>query len=218
MKLRSFLMLLASVTLALAFVSCSDSGSANNDTQENSLESMDLYLPSTDLDDPSMFEATIERDYSLENCLTGEEIQRLGDPRERGRQNRNPLFRIFRQLELTPDQMAEVSVFMQDHFDCMLDVRLQIRDAVEEIVESAREERRAIIEAFRNGEITREEAISDIREINAETRVLMNEAFNELNLKALLDECRDTLFDNIRSILDDDQKAIWDEWVANLPE
>lgn len=125
-----------------------------------------------------------------------------------------PLGRILRELNLTEEQVAQIREFMLAYRDCVKNAMIALRESERQILENANQERQRVMEQLRNGEIDKDQARQLMRQINERTReALMNNPVRERVLQQLKD-CWDTLIANIKSILTDEQKALFDELLA----
>ena len=136
-------------------------------------------------------------------------------------QNRLPeggrhLFPILKDLNLTQDQIDLVKEIMDDHRDCMDAAFEHFREANQEIIEAANEERRAIHQQVIDGTITREEAEELIQQLNEQTHeAILNNPESEAAHEEMC-SCKLSVLNSIREILNAEQQQIWDEWTAEL--
>ncbi len=134
------------------------------------------------------------------------------DRRHEGNRHGMFLGKIIRELDLTDRQMEAVKGFIGDFRDCMRRVMESTKEARYEIIQRARAERLKIIRAFRAGDINRERAIAQLRELNQNMReALRNEIDWELRCN-----CITNLIDNIQEILTEEQLVIWQRFIDNL--
>ncbi len=139
-----------------------------------------------------------------------------GGPGGLGERFGKHLGRIFRDLDLTEQQRTDLHDLMAAHRECVQEPLQAFRDANQDIIDAANEQRQAIMDALQNGDITREEAREQLRELSESTRELIrNNPENEPFRQALC-ACKLAHFDNVRAILDETQQASWDAWVASL--
>jgi len=128
----------------------------------------------------------------------------------------NHLRGVLGELALTDEQKEQIRDLMAAHHDCVRGPLAAICATSQEIIQAVNEEVRAIIESLRNGEIDRAEAWEQLRELNQRAREAIRKDPDNLDQLVALCECKLTLFDNIRTILDEEQQGIWDDWVAGL--
>ncbi len=125
-----------------------------------------------------------------------------------------PLGRILLQLNLTDEQKEQVKDFLAQYRDCVKNAMIALRESEREIIAQANQERRQVMEQLQNGEIDRQTAWELMKQINQRTReALMNNPVRQQTLEQLKD-CWDTLVANIKSILTDEQNALFDELLA----
>ena len=217
-KKYGLLLILAAVS-ALMINSCSES---NNPAGGMGAGAEMEYIAYDGFDEATFQDATMESEPML---LTPEsdEYCMYADDNRRGKQKmqrpdrRPPVFefmRVFRAMELTDEQKAELRPFFEAHFACASDLLLTLRESERAIIQSAREERQSIMAQFRAGELTREEAIAELRQLNLRTKQALLENPEREAAREALKECRDLLLENIASILTEEQLLIWEEWLA----
>ncbi len=120
---------------------------------------------------------------------------------------------ILRELQLSREQWDSVKTYLQEYRLCTREVRDSVRRAARPILAEYRQRFLDIIQQYRNGEIDRDSLFVLLREL----RQSLVEAFADLRqwAREQMESCRTELFDGIRSILTDEQRVIWDEWVEN---
>jgi len=122
---------------------------------------------------------------------------------------------LFR-LGLDMGQLRQLRAIIMEHRGSAREAFERLRAANMALIEQANVERRAIIDAYRSDEITREEAEQRMRELNERTReAIRNNPANEEFLQRICDHRLD-LFEDIRAMLSGTQVAEWDDWVAGL--
>ncbi|MCX7909507.1 MAG: hypothetical protein N2560_08335 [Ignavibacteria bacterium] len=127
-----------------------------------------------------------------------------------------PLGRILKQLNLTDEQKTQVREFISQYRDCVKNALMALRESEKTIIEGANQARQNVMEQLKNGEIDKETARQLLKQINERTReALMNNPVREQVLQQLK-ECWETLIANIKSILDDNQKALFEELIAKF--
>ena len=228
--LKGTVIALLAVTLALGFIACDKE---NPISDKYSLYEAPEYQVAYPDNSPVDFgEATLDNDFIMPGLdqdyrayaefFGGGRDGRGGrgghDWRGRGRQKFMPFARILYQLQLTEEQREQVKDFIFDHRLCVREVIQKLRETEREILSQFKERRMAIIQAYKSGEITREEAVSQLRELNAQVRETLKNNPARVQACEAMKDCMKTLFENIRSILTPEQQAIWDEWVSKLPE
>lgn len=211
----------ASLALLLGLTACDNS---NNITPEPAaLDEMSSQFAVYEFDDEmaAIQEATLDQDMQLSADPPmdhGALNARRGNASFQA-QRKFPgmhLGRILRTLNLTEDQVTQVRAFLQDYRTCIKEPIQLFREANREIIQNANQERRQIRQAFQNGELTRDEAKAKLQELNERTRQALQQSAENLGIPQAICDCKLALLENIGGILDADQKAAWDEWIAGL--
>lgn len=167
----------------------------------------------TQVDELMITDATIEDPVYIQNEMAPERV-------EMGLQfcEREPQFRfarIFRDLQLTPEQLDSIQVYMREHYDCQRIARAEYYNAVLEFVEEANAQRRMVLDSMHQGLIDRATAVQRLSQISGELRQAIANSGARETLRLALQDCTETLFANIRSILSEDQLEKWDQWVED---
>ena len=124
------------------------------------------------------------------------------------------LGRILRDLQITEDQLDAIRSLMRDYHEDVRSLLEGLREANQDILDAANAERAAIVARLRNGEIGFAEARDQLRALSRETReAIYSNPANE-PFRAQLCEARANLLADIRDVLDPDQQAMWDAWIA----
>jgi len=229
--LRVFLRILAVLSLAVASMGCQgDPAATVGPEAADGLDSGEYAV--LDFEDAmdAVLDATPTRPMSMDPALcSGEALeprQPFGPgappgpqgPRKKRVVSGNHLGAILRAMGLMPEQREQVRGLMAAHRECVTEPLAEICQNSQDLIEAANEQRRAIVDAARSGEISREEAGARIRELNQATReAIAQDPDNQEALERLCD-CKLDLFDGIRSILDTDQQAVWDAWIDLLED
>lgn len=137
-------------------------------------------------------------------------------PKDRFHHKGRHLGRILWQLDLSEEQRNSVREFMEESRECLREPFAQFREAAKPYIEAANEERREIIQQVRDGEMTREEARELIKEINESKREEIENCPECVEARDAMCVCNLTLFDDIASLLNDDQLETWNEQTENL--
>jgi len=212
------LVLAAIVSLALIISSCSESPNSASTTNYSDIQSFVVADYNT-----SGFEfqdATLDADMAITPIVTENygNTQRLEPPNNTHPQvNRMmAIGMILRQLELTEKQIELVKEYMIAHRLCEWEWLRMLEKSRREIIAKGNQERQNIIEKFRAGEISREEAARAINQLNNRIReALQNNPINERVRKGLQD-CWDIFIKNIKSILTDEQLKQFEQWLERL--
>jgi hypothetical protein len=108
--------------------------------------------------------------------------------------------------------LEEIRSAVMAYRDEIRDAFVGILEVNMEIIRAANAERMDIAEAFHNGEMTREEAEEQLRELGRRTRLAIRTNPENAPFLRQICEARRTLFDAIRTILFGDQASMWDGW------
>jgi len=139
-----------------------------------------------------------------------------GGPSGLGARFGNHLGHILRDLSLTENQRAQLPELMAGHRECVQEPLQAFREANQDLIAAANEQRQPIMAALQSGDLTREEAREQLRELSESTReAIRNNPDNE-PFKEAMCACKTANFDNVRAVLDETQQATWDAWVASL--
>jgi len=128
----------------------------------------------------------------------------------------NHLGSILRNLGLTEEQRTQLHELMAGHRECVQEPLQAFREANQDLITTANEQRQAIMDEVRNGDITTEEAREQLRELSESTRKAIRNNPDNQSFKEALCACKAAHFDNVRALLDETQQATWDVWVASL--
>jgi len=188
------------------------------DDSDVTIETGTYAITSYDVTDYEMTDATLDSDIAFLPILANGETL-LRDPKDGGNERdlkrpRTPFDLIFRQMQLDSAQRVAMKAHFDAHRDCVMGWLQMLRDSQMEIITAAREEVKAIRDAYKAGEMSKEEAVAAIKEINAATReALRNNPINELVQAGLID-CNDELIANIKSELTAEQLVMFEAWLA----
>jgi hypothetical protein len=123
---------------------------------------------------------------------------------------------ILLQLDLDEDQRMAISEAVMRHRRVAYGLLFQLGEVNADLIVSANKQRQRIVDAYRAGDITREEAQRLLEELSRRTReAIRNNPANQRILKSLCD-ARLALLEEIRAVLDDAQREKWDVWVGGL--
>ena len=227
---RSTVLFILSALVTLGAIGCEGALDSNDPAQQGmtSLESGEYAILDFEDSMDAVQDATLDEPMEMDPELCSGEAIREGHrfgrhaPPCRGlpRQGRakwgNHLGAILHAMKLTEEQREQVRELMDAHRECAREPLAAICENSRDIIEDANEQRRAILEAAKAGEITREEAHEQIMALNQATREASRENPDNQEAFEALCDCKLALFDGIRPILDEEQQAVWDAWVAML--
>lgn len=134
-------------------------------------------------------------------------------PHQQGRH----LGRIFRNLNLSEDQIEAIKPLMEEHKTAMEALHEQLKVATESIMEYGKEERQAIIQQVQEGSLTREEAKTLFVALHEEIKALVDASEAAQVIKTEMCDLADALFANILTIFTDEQAELFNQWLADNP-
>jgi len=200
MKFIKFLSALAALVLSAGFIACEQL------TEQAPVAAEEAEYAAIIIAEPQAEPGIIAREASADA-----ELLVVPPPSDR---NRTSLGVIFRQMELTREQMRQVQQFMRAQHDCMRSAMEALRNAEREIRDSAEARRREIMSALRAGEIDRQAAGEQLQQLNQRVRqALMNNPARERARQAQM-RCHEAFNRSVRSILTEEQAGMWDRWIA----
>ena len=186
------------------------------DDGDDVIETGSYVFTSYDVTDYEMTDASLESDFVFVPILDDNESL-LREPKKdiNPKRPRTPFDQIFRQMGLDSTQMVAMKEYFDAHRDCVKGWLEMLRESQMEILQAAREDVKAIRDAYKAGEMTREEAVAAIKAINLATReALRNNPMNELVRAGLID-CNEELMANIKSELTPEQLIMFERWLAS---
>lgn len=219
MKYTKEIIAILAIVLMIGISSCQKSGSSNPVTTSNNtstdLANSVLVAPTNMAVQSDISEATTDSPLALIPPVPVDSFRtgcRMAD-----------LFRFrgffmmgmaLRQLNLTADQITQVKTFLAEKDTCQFLLVAQLRASELPIRDTANAHRQIIIQNLKNGSITRAEAYTELKALNDSTRAaLLNNPVRK-TVSDGLKACEDTFFSNVDSILDANQKTIWEAFVA----
>ncbi len=210
------LSVLAASLLIVGLVGCDTDGtSPANEPNPDSFNTDSFAIVDPDDAFANLEEATLESEMAMNSAFhqgDGDFSRHHMHPRGPGSHLAPVLFR----LGLDLDQLRQLRAIVREHRLSVHESFEGLRDANMDLIEQANIERRAIVDAYKAEEITRDEAWARLRELNERTReAIRNNPANDEFLQQICDD-RVQLLDDIRSILTGDQVAEWDAWVGGL--
>ena len=208
-RVSHFFIIIAAFVIVFGITGCSD----EVNTPETDLSNLDLAV--FDISDATdgISDATLDAQYTFNSPFGHRNFFRKDfSPGKGGRH----LLQVLRRLNLSEAQKNEVKNFISAHHECIKGPLQDFRAIVQPILADANAKRKEIIDQFKAGTITREEAKVKIDFLNQATRELIQNDPALAPIKAAFCACKTNLFDNISSILTAEQKLIWDNWINNL--
>lgn len=209
--------LFAIFMLAFALAACSRGGDTSTapSASPSSLMSEDFAVVDQEDAFANIEDATLDHDMEMNPVFF--------DPERFRRHLRHPghigchIGFILMQLGIDEDQRMAIRAAVMTHRREIRAILERLREVNAPLIEAANARRMEIIASYRAGEITGDEARRLLYELSARTRLaIRNNPDNEPLFKALC-ESRIKLFEEIRSILTDEQREKWDAWLGGLP-
>lgn len=213
------LMALTALVLAVGLNSCKEDPVTSED---NMYESAIWMAPEPDNSPAVITDASVEQEFDIVredlDYRYCENTSLYGKPDFKNKREFIPLARILKSLELTDAQKEQVKGFLFDFRLCMKDAISELRQSEREVLKPFNEQRKAVVDSYKSGSITREDAMSQLKVIGAAAK----EALKANNFRNLACEamklCRKSLLDKIGAILEGEQLTKWNEWLAKLPD
>ena len=156
---------------------------------------------------------------TFDDATMDSELRQRPNPRhkdsERGGRSvgHHPYGKLLRALDLNERQQAAAKELLMAHRDCVKEAIMLYREHMKELFQRAREARRGIIEQYRNGEITREEAIEMIRAQNLRLRDYLQNSDVRQRVREMLEDCDNQFLRGLSQILDEEQMMILERWL-----
>lgn len=197
MKTKLFLMILGIITI-IGLQSCSKD---NPVTTEDALYS--ATLPDADETASDVTEATTTEPCAMVTPASDE--RRLNDFGVRV---------LRRMLKLTDEQKAQIRTFHQQHEQCFKTIRDTLRASERAIIAGYKPQYQTIRDNLKNGVIDTATAKQQLKDLTAQLRAELKNNPVRAWAKDEFIKCRQAFYDNVRSILTDEQKAILEEWIA----
>ena len=210
------LSIFAAFLLIAGLVGCDSDGTTNlNTANPDSFNTDSFALVNSEDAFANLEEASFESEMAMKSAFhggAGDFVRHHMHPGGPGSHLAPVLFR----LGLDMDQLSQLRAIVRDHRVVIRESFEGLRTANMVLIEQANVERKAILDAYTAEEITREEALQQMRALNEWAReAIRNNPANEEFLQQICDD-RLQLFEDIRSILVGDQVGEWDGWVAGL--
>lgn len=198
------LAMVAFSVMALGLVACSELGSNPADPMamiNNVQTTFDLNGQPLDFSD-----ATLEMPMAVKE-------RPESDKDKKG--PKSPFDRLLAALNLTPDQKAVVERLQSAHKDCAKAALEALRAAERAILERAKAKSEEIKGAAKAGTITREEARTQLRDLNKATREAIKSLPEREAARTALKACDDAFLARLGSILDEKQKVVLENFIKS---
>ena len=139
--------ILIAAALTIGISSCTKTDPVSSDPSNNNTYIPEYVSAGTQVDDLVINEPTIDNPAVIQNAMETERMQQ-------GMQfcDREPQFQfkpIFRDLQLTPEQLDSIKVYMREHYDCQRIARAEYYNAIMEFIDAANTQRRAVLDSLR---------------------------------------------------------------------
>lgn len=197
-------------TLVVGLTSCTKDNPVSTDNGTT----LDYVSAGTYVEPIQLSDATLDKEITLQNEITPEAVEKgtmFGGPK--------PMFNfreIFSKLKLTDEQKAQIQAIMKAHSDCERAARMAYHTTIAGILADANAQRRAILEDLKAGNIDMKEAATLLKALNEDTRARIKESGALEALQATLKDCTETMISDIMKVLDDNQKALFQEWLTRI--
>jgi hypothetical protein len=206
--------------------SCDNLPTSGEDVETYGLITTEYTIPDLDNTQSSLVDASLENDFQLVapevyGLSMGEGNDR--DPKERKKRRppkrrlHDPFRKIMHELNLNEDQKTQLVDLIALHKDCVKEVLIALRESEKELLADLKVERQGLVESYRNGEIEKEDFIAQMKELNTQARELLKNNPDRVEACYKLRDCRELFFESIAGILDDEQKAQWEQWLEEHP-
>ena len=200
-NLMTTLFVATMAALTFGLTACTENGAGPVDPAGITVDmstSFDLNAFPTEFTDASLEQPMMERP----------------DP-NKGRPVRTPFADILRRLNLTADQQTAVQGLLASHNDCVKSALEALRAAEKAILDAAKARAEAIKQQAKDGSITREEARTQLRALNQRTREALKSLPGREEARTAIKACDDAFIAALRGILDENQTAMLDRWLAS---
>jgi Spy/CpxP family protein refolding chaperone len=125
---------------------------------------------------------------------------------------------LLRRLNLTDAQKTSIKGFMQAYHDAMKPLAEQFKTANADIIKAANAKRKEIADKVKAGSLTRAAAKILIDALNKETRDKIEANPASKAIKTQMCGLRNTLLNNIKSVLVGDQITKWNDAISKMPD
>lgn len=216
---RIGLMAIMAFVLAVGLNSCKEDPVTSED---NMYEAALWMAPEPDNSPALISDASLEQEFDIVqeelDYRYCENTSLYGKPEFKNKRDFLPLARILKSLDLSDAQKESVKGYLFDFRLCMKEAIVDLRQSEKLILKPFNEQRKAVVDAYKSGTITREDAMTQLKAIGTDAKAALK-ANNFRNIACeAMKLCRKNLLDNIGSILVGDQIAKWNEWLAKLPD
>lgn len=174
--------------------------------------------------DPSLDHFTAE-EFQLEDLdalettdvTTGSETSAFGISNEEAvHSKRHSLSSILPKLNLDQRQRAAIRGFAKGHAACVEEHRGKVKELHQNLLLKANAVREEYVAAYRAGRISREELEQRIGRLRERVKNEINNHDSKRTHMRALRKCRYDLMTNIESVLNPEQRQLWNRWKQSL--
>lgn len=121
---------------------------------------------------------------------------------------------LLSKLNLTPEQKPMVERLLIQHKACVESCVKGLKDAEREIMMNARLQEQSIKTKVKSGEITREQAQRELRQLREETKTKLKSLPKD-KVRECVKSCDDQFIAKLKEILTPEQKIILEKWTVS---
>lgn len=231
MKNLSFRLLLSIVatTYSLMFLltACSGNDEINSPQGDDLSSPMYAVIDYSDMES-SIEDATLENDMMMSETMQNYSFMNAGSEFSQGHPYLLRAFwlkrydftkhlgRLLYSLQLTEEQKSSVSGFFRNYHDSMKEIALRFYQINKDVIKEANAGRKAIVEEYQSGLITRETALDRLKTLNAETRAKIFSNPANASIKDDICAVKTQLLGRIESVLSSDQLVKWNAAISRI--
>ncbi len=125
--------------------------------------------------------------------------------------------KIFARLNLTGEQRGQIEILRQQKIACEKAAKDALKASERAIQASFKTQRQAIEAGVKAGTITRDDARTQMRALEAAQKEAIKNNPARATAEAALKGCNDAFIAGVGALLTPEQKVIWDDFLANPP-
>lgn len=150
-----------------------------------------------------------------ESTQGGEVGERKPDRKDTVNKPRPTIFGdLLAKLNLTPEQKPIVEKLLSEHKACVEACVKGLKDAEREIMMGARLQENEIKEKVKKGELTKEQARLQLRQLREQTQIKLKSLPTE-KVRECVKSCDETFIAKLKEILTPEQKIILEKWIVS---
>lgn len=215
--------------ILIILIGCEHGTNSKENLSQNDYTSADLYLVGFEDAMSAIEDATIDTDMRFASFFDRTDFPPKADFAFGHKHGDRVGFRngfkgrglhlglVFFRLNLNELQRELIKEAMIANRECLAEPFQQFREAAKVIMDDVKDERKAIYELFRNGELSREEARTKIHELNLIVREDIKNSPDCIAAADAICECNNNFMTNIGSFLEEEQLFIWEQWLDEHP-